>query len=417
MPVFPEIARAIAVEGTEAAEASVGTPTVPTDSRPFFPAGSIEIHFPAARGNDTALDISEAAAVTRAANEAWILRRNFIDGITPVHRSFFPGKGMVEIMVPSSPYAYGGVMVASVHNSLLTAEAADLQNLTVPTETAFDLDPDLRNEYYRQILAGIQAEEDIPLPRGDTDGKVIAYENTVVSISNEQHRLPRSIVLPHMHIIKGGDWVNSSDKPPRPHGFDLEQRLSQNADLFARFRDQWFMPALERSRVPDALPALSLELRKTTPYGYTIATGIRRNEPLSQQARKLADLLCVNHEINTAFTEREIELVDESRARRRKEFAQNNGMLLPKLPSVKRAAPLQPAYRTYLYYREGELAVTVSPIFLTALGAMEGMETAVSRGLQHGKIFTDDELAHFFEGLSNRLQTLLGSDDVAGNAA
>ena len=77
------------------------------------------------------------------------------------------------------------------------------------------------------------------------------------------------------------------------------------------------------------------------------------------------------------------------------------------LPSVKDTLPLQPSYRTYLYYRNGELAITISPMFITTLGAMEGMETAVNRGLQHEKIFTDDELTHFFGNLSGRLQTLL----------
>jgi hypothetical protein len=385
---------------------------IPIDSESFFQTGSIDIHFPAPRGNDTSLNRSDAAALTLAANEASVLRRNFIDGITPVYRNIFPNKGMVQIMIPASPYAYGGVMVVFAGNALLTAGHADLADLKVPTETAFDLDPELRQEYYRQILASIRAEEDVSLPRQDADGRVIACENTVLSISNEQHRLPRSIALPHMHIIKSGDWINSDITPSRPLGFDLEQRLSQNSALFVRFRDQWFVPALQRFGVLNAASTLSLELRSIAPYGFTIVTGISRDEPLDQQAQKLSNVLYIHHEVSTEFAEHEVQRVDESRAKRREAFVRNAGMILPKLPSIRSTVPLQPSYRTYLYYRNGELAVTISPMLLTTLGAMEGMETEVNRGLRHEKIFTDDELEHFFGELSNHIETLLNPNSI-----
>jgi hypothetical protein len=411
MTKLPEVMGGGIPEGLEAANDFAA---IPIDSASFFPTGSIEIHFPAPRGNDTLLNKAEAAALTRAANAAPVLRRNFIDGITPVFRNNLPGKGMVEIMVPSSPYAYGGVMVVSAGEKLLTTEHADLTDLEVSTETAFDLEPELRQEYYRQILASIQAEEDVALPRRDMDGRVIAYENTVLSISNEQHRLPRTIVLPHMHIIKSGDWINGKVLPPRPLGFELEQRLSRSSDLFTRFKDQWFTPAMQQSDTLDTMSALpSLELRDATPFGYTMATKIAREEPLDQQAQRLSDLLCTHHQVITEFAESEVQRVDESRAKRRKAFMQNSGMILPKLPSIKNMIPLQPSYRTYLYYRDGELTVTISPLLLTTLGAMEGMETAVNRGLQHEKIFTDNELTDFFDRLSDRIDTLLGRNSNA----
>jgi hypothetical protein len=167
-----------------------GIPPTALDNNVFFRRGSIELHFPAPRGNDTQLTRPEAAALTRAANQGDVLKRNFIDGITPVFRKRVPGKGIVQIMTPSSPYAYGGVMIVAAGDMLVSTQREYIADLDVPTETAFDLEPEMRHEYYRQILASIQAEEDVTLPRRDVENKVIAYENTVPVISNEDHRLP-----------------------------------------------------------------------------------------------------------------------------------------------------------------------------------------------------------------------------------
>lgn len=382
------------------------TPSFPIDDEIFFGNGSIELHFPAPRGNDTQLTRAEAAVLTRAANQAETLRANFIDNITPVFRRTIPGKGMVQIMVPSSPYAYGGVMVVAAGDALVATERAELANLAVPTETAFDLHPDMRHEYYRQILASIQTEEDITLPHRDENTKVIAFENTVPSISNDKHRLPRTIALPHVHIIKGGDWINESAPPPRPNGFGLEQRISQDKELFAKFNEQWFTPSLDHMHLdPSEQP--SLEIRNNAPYGYTIASKIARAEPLEKQAQAVSDLLTTHHVAYSGFAIDEAQNIDKRRSRRREEFMRDTGVVLPMLRSVTETLPLQPSYRTYLYYREDYLTVTISPMFITTLGAMEGMETAVDRSQHHEKIFTNEELASFFVNFSDHLRSLL----------
>ena len=41
---------------------------------------------------------------------------------------------------------------------------------------------------------------------------------------------------------------------------------------------------------------------------------------------------------------------------------------------------------------------------------MEGMETAVDRGLQHQERFSNEEIASFFESLSRRLHMLLDDE-------
>lgn len=298
-------------------------------------------------------------------------------------------------------------MVVAASPELLAANEKAPDEV-VRTETAFDLTPEMRVEYFKQILASIQAEEDTLLPNCD-NGKVIAYENTVPSISNEDHRLPRTIALPHMHILKGGDWVNEATLPPRPHGFSLEQRIAQDAGLFERFRDEWFVPyvgtlPIEESEMP------SLEMRSKTPYGYTIASKIDRDDPLEKQAQALSSLLIANHAAYSDFAAEEARRTDNIRAQRRHEFMRKTGTILPQLPSVTETLPLQPSYRTYLYYREGLLTATISPMFITTLGAMEGMETAVNRGLHHKKAFTDEEMASFFERLSGHLHTLLDDE-------
>ena len=314
---------------------------------------------------------------------------------------------MVQIMTPSSPYAHGGVMVVAASPELLAANEKTPEEV-VRTETAFDLTPEMRIEYYKQILASIQAEEDTLLPNRD-NGKVMAYENTVPSISNEDHRLPRTIALPHMHVLKGGEWVNEAVLPPRPHGFGLEQKIAQDEDLFGRFRDEWFVPYVDTLSLEDSeMP--SLEMRSKTPYGYTIASKITRDSPLEKQARDLSHLLIAHHAAYSDFATQEARRTDATRTQRRHEFMKRTGVILPPLPSVAETLPLQPSYRTYLYYRDGLLTATISPMFITTLGAMEGMETAVNRGLHHEKAFTDEEITSFFEKLSGRLHALLDDE-------
>ena len=377
------------------------------DDEAFFKQGTIEVHFPATRGNDTQLNRAEAAALTRAANKVDILKMNFVEGIIPVFRRQVGEYGMVQIMTPTSPYAYGGVMVVAASPELLAADEKGPETV-VRTETAFDLKPKMRIEYFKQILAGIQAEEDTLLPNLD-NGKVMAYENTVPSISNEDHRLPRTIALPHMHILKGGEWVNEAVLPPRPHGFSLEQKIAQDDELFGRFRDEWFIPYVD-TLLLGASEMPSLKMRTKTPYGYTIASKIARSNPLEKQAQDLSSLLVAHHEAYSDFVAQEAQRTDNIRTQRRREFMKKTGAILPPLPSVAETLPLQPSYRTYLYYRDGLLTATISPMFITTLGAMEGMESAVNRGLHHEKAFNDEEMASFFKSLSQRLNTLLDSE-------
>jgi hypothetical protein len=374
------------------------------DDQMFFKRGTIEVHFQAARGNDTQLNRIEAAALTRAANRVDVLKTNFLDGITPIFRKRVGEDGIIQIMTPSSPYAYGGVMVVAASRSLLDADNATPDKV-VQTETAFDLTPEMRQEYYRQILSGIKAEEDTLLPDRD-NGKVIAYENTVPSISNENYRLPRTIALPHMHIVKGGDWVNENILPLRPHGFSLEQEIAQDERLLQKFRNRWFNPYSSSQFMAES-EILSLKMRSRAPYGYTMTSKIARDSTLEAQAEALSNLLVSHHAAYSDFATQQAQTVDQARTQRRYEFTKRVGIILPQLSSVSEKLPLQPSYRTYLYYTNGFLNATISPIITTTLGAMEGMETAVNRGLHHEKAFTDQQMALFFKCLSIRLHTLL----------
>ena len=203
------------------------------DDYQFFRTGIIEIHFAAPRGNDSQLTRVQAAELTRDRNRAEALIKNFIDKEPLLRRSF--ETGMTQIMTPSTPYAYGGVMIAAAGEALFSAQPDE----EVRTEMAFDMDPELGREYYRQILASIQAQEDVQFPRQDNSAPVVAYENSIASISNEQHRLPRTIALPHAHIIKGGEWIQGEFNQSRPAGFSIERAIVSNPELFATFQQFW----------------------------------------------------------------------------------------------------------------------------------------------------------------------------------
>ncbi len=376
------------------------------DNIRFFKKGHIELHFPALRKNDSRLSKKQAAELTRVANSRESLENNFIKIVPLYRRIFSDGKNIVQTMLPTSPYAYGGVMVTAIGESLLSNEGNERSDDIIETKMIFNLDQEVKREYYKQILACIQIEEDINLPQRDAGSNVVAYENNMASISNEKYRLPRTISLPHAHIIKGGDWFDEEKLPQHPYGFKLERQFLQNYDLFTRFKNSWF-DLLQQGASGESLKIPQLQIRNESPYGYTIDCNMDRSQSIDEQAQYLSQILTSHHEAYSIFSQEEINQSDEIRQLRRQEFAKEKGISLHKGRPLKEKLILQPSYRIYIYYDQSKLKISISPIFFACVGALEAMDVAVDRSIDHEQHFTDSDLQMFFEKFTVRLKETL----------
>lgn len=363
------------------------------------------LYSPMPRPSRDILTNAHMAELTRGLNRPDEIRRRFID-IQPLFRRDLPGIGMVQVMVPTSQYGYGGVMVVAARETLSVIDDEGGQGSVVATDANVDLDPALQYEYYRQTLASIQAEEDLSLPRADEMARVVAFENTSASISTERHRLPRTIALPHMQVIRDGSWITEASNLTRPHGFRLEQTLLQDQDLFTRFNDRWKASLPEAVRL-EAGGTVDLYQRGSPPYGYTIDGHINRSDPLDEQARRATHLLQASHDIYSGFVRDEALATDESRRIHRGARSANDEQEQYSSRPLSNVMMLQPSYRTYIYYHDDELRITICPMFLASVGALEAMNTAVDRSPNNSLLYTDEEIADFLMRFTVRLQTLI----------
>ncbi len=356
------------------------------DSKFIFKKGQIEMHDPhIQREANFRRNREQAAALTRMRNTRKALEDNFLR-ISPLYRTNFPQKGFVQVMLPTSIYAYGGVMVVAAGKALFSNTGRESPDDIIKTETAFDLEEGIRKEYFRQILACIQAEEDTLLPRKDYNTLVVAYENNMADISTTTHRLPRTISLPHSHVIKSGDWFNESELPIKPCGFKLETKFLQNERLFKRFLQTW-----RRFFQDNGFAVPEVRMRIEAPFGYTILCPVNHSDPLQEQAEYISALLMNHHKMYGDFVSLEINRVNIKRKLHKKDKTFSN------------VFSLQPSYRTYIYYDNNMLRVTISPMLLSSVGALQAMDAGIHRSYDHAKLFSDDELDDFFSRFTNKL--------------
>ncbi len=194
----------------------------------------------------------------------------------------------------------------------------------------------------------------------------------------------------------------------RPHGFKLEQSILQNRDLFSRFRQQWESELSHEGRFANTGPA-SIYWRNSPPYGYTISGGINRSENLDTQAQWAAQIMRANHTIYLDFGRSQMAALDELRSARRHELQREHGTEITDPESVTSFMSLQPSYRTYIYYHGDELRITICPMFLASVGALEAINTVVDRSPNNRLLYTDEEIEEFNKSFTVRLQTLLSS--------
>ena len=161
------------------------------------------------------------------------------------------------------------------------------------------------------------------------------------------------------------------------------------------------------------VPVPKLQMRQAPPRGYTIDFSIAEHASLLEQSSKVAEILSSHHTVYISFVTKLIEFKGAEREIRlsaRKNRTPRDTSLKSK--SLKDLVKLQPSYRTYLYYEDGRLLITISPLLFSHVGALDATDAIISRSAEHKQIFTPDELQAFKERLSSHhLRELLITRD------
>ena len=73
-----------------------------------------------------------------------------------------------------------------------------------------------------------------------------------------------------------------------------------------------------------------------------------------------------------------------------------NGVIVP-----------QPSYRTYIYYRPESLCVTISPVFMVPVGAVEALDIKVHRNPGNTHPYSSEEMQTFMSHLKSSITSIL----------
>ncbi len=358
------------------------------DSQVLIPQGTLKVYSHVEGTSTTTMNRLAKASRAREQNTGEYLAKNLLDTDSSLYSSRILGSGLVLAMEPINIYGYGDIMVVAATESVLNAISNSQGDQVVDTFNIFDCDDTLQTEYYRYLLATLRAQNKTPFPNQMSDKKpdAMIFENTAVSVSTDKHRMTRSIALPHAHIVKVGDWIDQRENGRSTFVSRAENKLLKDEMLFNMFRD-FFESSIGQERVAYT----DIKHRSSPPYGYTISLPINWNEEFYQQAKTLKDFMAMHHQVYSKFSDIILEQMNQNRSRNSQRA---------KKPIESQVIP-QPSYRTYIYYLDENLMLTISPEAISTTGVIEGAEVFIKRGPNYLPNCDEQELAKFIEGVVN----------------
>lgn len=376
----------------------------------LLPPGRLTIHTQMTSPANAEWSKEDAAWTIAAMNTPEYLRGDLLN-MGAVYRKAIDRKGVCQIKIPKSPYGPGGLMVIAADNRLFDPnnDKSMTENGIVPTTTIYDYDVKLQKEYFRQTLAAMLAMEEFNLPdenpQQDTP-RVLATENNMAIVSNESHRVPRSIGLPHLHVFKAGSWIDTTATPKFPPHLRAEQRLLRRGDHLERFATD------VSSTISDELGRLGgdvqISLRDIEPFGYAITTPITRNQNLDDQAEILQKVMASHQKAYMEATGRHIDGVNKRRIESKKKSTAKAGRIDSTPMLIEEKIIPQPSMRTYLYFNNrGFLTCVISPEFISSAGVMEAAGVILHRDATNDNPYQRGEIGEFRKKVKERIKSSL----------
>ncbi len=286
----------------------------------------------------------------------------------------------VSVVIPSGPYTPDSVMIIAADQHILASDSP-LDPID-PSETAFIYDYDFETQYiyWQTVLTTLQFFQ---------NGTY--FENAAVEYSNEQHRTPRSIGVPHGQI---GTFNNLQNliRSTDPDLKDSRLAFEEAVVMENKYRNSSLTQGLIsiHTQMKRQIPKRdSKNLRwsmygrseaNTPPFGYQFELSGRYD------GETFANFMRTHHEIYESVAT---------------QLFQDHSLIHPE------TIVYQPTYRLYIQRDEtigdgGGLLIVVSPNIVAPAGAMDAAGHILNRApenpvqVNHDEIKTQrDRLVHF----------------------
>lgn len=293
-------------------------------------------------------------------------------------------EGDVCIMVPTSPYTEGTTMVVASDHSVPTGAE---QNGIVPTRKIYDYSDRIQEGYWTSILDSLRYYQDhigSLFPSGDRQpsGNIIAIENSMSAISDQRFRTPRSIALPHTHIVP----INYAQIEPSTKQIwhlQLEQRIiaSLAKSDYPPHEQIW-------DRLPPEIQKLFSEkiiAHLVPPYGYVFSV------PKDISAAQFSRLMFAHDQ---AFCAVNTELIEHYASYKKRDV--EGGLYRSNRDQERQAGFIPPgSYRVYIERVEDSFVIRISPAFVSHAGAMESMGIVLHRSPDNPRYLSEEQVNTF----------------------
>lgn len=377
----------------------------PIENKPLLPSGHLLIHSKH-KAAGASVSRKEAAEFSKKLNTVEYLTNNLISG-EYIYRRRDPILGLVQTIFPTSPYDYGGVMILAANpNDWIDQSSGHLQpGKLVPTTNIYDYDHSIQQEYFRQIFASFTAIKQVQLLNHESGSRVMVVENTTSQVSNEEHRISRSIALPHAQVCLIGGRIDINKAPPIYLHQQVEQGFLQREEAITRFVEDI---SVEMRQYILALPLNSrFALRGAAPYGYSILTDLKTDNSLLENISTFQKLMNIHHQAYISISGELIDYLNLKRDLRRREWCGEKGKAyVPKKPLETLLIP-QPSYRTYIYEEGDNLRVTISPEFISGTAVIEAAGIYIERGPLLPAFYSIEQLEEIHNETASKIREYL----------
>ncbi len=331
------------------------------------------------------IDLTAAATYTLAANQPSEIENRFID--TPqLAKQELDSGDMVVVHDPTGSYSPGSLQVIVVRNEIVNHWPIELKNGRVPTRSIYDFTPETQLAYFHQILKVQRAMKEEFV--GFVGGKfhVLFTENCAKTVSDEEHRVARTIAEPHTQI-----WIiNGHSTPFNPSETPRLLRHERAVIKILKNKIMTGMIALASDLASVTNQKFDFAVRAAPPFGYVINTPITESMPMKQQTELLTTLMRAHHERYTKEAEKLMgDLADADH-----KHAILTKMLFP-----------QPSYKVYgVFGDDGHLSISIAPSLFAAAGVVEGLDRQIYRSKENLPFFESSETeTQYYGAVANRL--------------
>lgn len=350
---------------------------------PLVKSGILAVHTKDVFAENRTIDTATAAEYTRRVNQPDELRHRFLEIPTLVQRTF-PTGDIVETHVPAGSYSQGALQVIAIRGEVTQGIPVEQINGRVPTRSIYEFPVAAQQEYFHQILGSMLSISERYGEYTYEPYKVLFTENAAQTVSDEHHRVARTIAEPHAQIWIANGKTEPFDQQKVPRLLRQERRLVS----FLTDAIESGLTKLSNDLSSNGAEIPDFMVRSAPPYGYVMETRINRDQPVRHQANLLSTLMVAHH--NRYKTEA-TRLTEYLTTRERGHLANK---LLP-----------QPSYKVFgTYSIDGNLEISIAPTVIAGTGVVEVLDRQIYRSPENDPYFqSDDAEALYYLDVANDL--------------